>query len=356
MGHPVLVARLRIINGGGTFDSLSAGRIQPRITWSTSASLANEPNSCTVGIYNLAPETIAKCRGVVTVRQEWTPEERAQLFAAGASAEPFEQTTDTLGLGQVELSWGFADSQALALEPRETIEAALSIGFSGQIIRGPFVSRSDNDRIMTMVCQDGGETLGAAEAVQEAGSSSAANFEGKSYEAGTRTSAIVADMARAIGLGVSESNEAKIDAQIIAALAAKGLPQADATTSSGRNISGPIRPQLERILTTSLGLRWTIYNGELFIFAPGESLPGFAPLVLSRARSNILGEIEDDADSVTVTTQATTAAIPGREVNISAGEVTASGPVDQSATKADTDSGGTTTIKLQRFTSLVDSL
>jgi hypothetical protein len=339
-------------NDGGTFDSLGDGPEQARIAWTTQHSLSNDPNKATISIYNLSPERVAQMQGVVIVRQEWTPAERAELLAKGDSGEPYEQTTDSLGLGQVELYWGAADSEDLS---REAIESALALGFSGQIIDGPTETREGEDTILVMQCQDAGETLGAAEVVQEAGQSAAA-FESRSYAPGTRISAVVADMARAIGLVVTAENEAKIDMQIVLALAARGLPGADAELLGGYNPSGPVRPQLENFLSKSLGLRWTIYNGELFIFAPGDVLPGFTPLQLSTDRANVLGRPKVAADWVTTSTQATTSAIPGRQIDLDTETIAASGPVDQATTRADTDSGGTTEIRFQQFTSLVDSL
>lgn len=348
MGHPVLVARLRVTNDGGTFDSLSNGPEQPRIVWETKHTLGNEPNTARIGIYNLAPDTVAKIQGVVKIRREWTPGERAALLLKGASTEPFEVVTDSLGLGQVELFWGFADSENLS---RDAIEAALALGFSGQITDGPRVVRQGNDLITTMLCQDAGETLGAAEVVQEAGQGAAA-FEGKSYAAGTKVSEIIGDLVNSIGISVDVG---KVETLLVAALAARGLPAADAKTFAGYNASGPARPQIERFLS-SLDLRWSIYNGELFIFADGETLPGIEPLELSTARANVIGQPEVSADGTQVSTQATTRAIPGRRCQILTDSIAQAYRIDEAATRGDTLSGGLTTLRGESLQTLVDTL
>jgi len=342
MGAPIFVCRLRVTNAGGTWDSLNIDdpREQPRIAGVVRRSLSQEPNTADVRVYNLAPDTVARITGVVTTRLDWTPAERAQLLAAGASTAPLELTSDTFGLGTIELSWGYADSETIGNDGE--LEAALGVGFIGQVTDGPREERAGLDLVLRMLAQDAGHTLGAAEVVQQAGGGTVAH-EGKSYAAGTRVSAILGDMINAIGLS---SDVSQLDSQLAAAFADKGYPLSDLVIGAGYNASGPVRPQIEALLR-NLGLRWSIQNGDFLILDSDSVIPGFAPLDLGS--DQLIGTPKEGAGTLEVSTAANPEALPGRQVDVTTEGRRVSYRTEEAETPFDTYSGAQTDMKLQEL-------
>ena len=338
MGEAVFVARAVITNEAGSWDSLGPDGTSPRMKGKATFSLKEDPNELALEIYNLAPETVQDITGKVSVRHDWTPAERAELMAKGASTAPFETTSAGFGLVNVELSYGYADSQDLS---RPAIIAALSQAFVGQIASGPTVVTSGQDQIVTMLALDGGQALGAGEVVQQAGGGAAA-YRGKAYEPGTRIADILADLINSLGLGADANN---LDAQIVQALAAK-YPGAKSTIGGGRNSSGPAAPQIRQLMT-SLDLRWTIQAGEFIVLDDNSVIPGFPPIILSSELGNIVGQPKRvGGDKLEVSTTANTEVLPGRPLDVSTETIQTSYRVDESSTPFDTYSGAQTDAKL----------
>lgn len=340
MGSPICVARLRVTNASGFFDSLNPDPLgaQPRIRATITRSLRTEPNTAEIEIFNLAPLTSALVTGVVQSRTDWTPTARAQLFLLGQGVSPIEVTSELFGLGAVELSWGFVNSVA------PNILAALKVGFVGQSSKMR-VGPDGQDQILKIEAQDGAHLLGAGEAVQVAGGG-VVPFVGKSYTVGTNIVDIIADLIAACGLTV---NKPALLAQVQAAMLARGLPPADLVILGGYNASGPARPQIEQFMN-ALGLRWSVQNGEMLILDSTSVLLGFPPIVLSAELGNILGEPEVvDAGRMAVTTWAQPDAAPGRAVTLITPTRTANYRIEVASTTLDTNSGGETRLELDEL-------
>lgn len=342
MGAPVLVAQLRVTNALGAFDSLNPApfAVQPRISFTVKHSLSSAANTASISIYNLAPDTIAKVTGTVTRRYDWTPAERAELLAAGASAAPFEVTADGFGMGAIELSWGYADSETM------DIVSALSVGFVGQSLR--MSAPPGLDRVLTIEAEDGSQSLGAAEVVQLAGAGAVA-YQAKSYKAGTDVVDIIVDLINALGLSVDRG---ELSNAIQAAMAERGLPLAETKIIGGYNSSGSARAQLEAFLS-ALALRWSIQDGAFILLSRSGLIPGFPPFQLSTLAANIVGQPKiGEAGKLSITTWATTAAKPGRQVDVLTETIAAGYRVDESTTTGDTYSGGSTVLALDELQTL----
>jgi hypothetical protein len=340
------VARVKVLNPLGFFDSLNPVPFGPlgRIRFSVSHNLNNEPNTAVIELFNLSPDTVAKIGGVVKSRKNWTPEERAQLALQGKLGIPPEIIADGFGQGAVELSWGYADSETMQ------VEAVLSVGFRGQSTLMNMIHEG-NDRVFTIWAEDGAQSLGAAEAVQLAGPGEVP-YQGKSYAGGTDITDIVADLVNAMGLSVDNGTLA---AAIAESMVARGIPPAETKILGGYNASGPARPQLEQFLS-ALQLRWSIQDGEFIVLTQAGVLPGYAPVVLSTALGNIIGEPETkQAGKLGITTFASTVAKPGRPASVLTARVAAAYRIDTSLTEGDTSSGGETRLDLDELLTLAET-
>ncbi len=339
MGSPICVARLRITNAAGFFDSLNPDPlgVQPRMRFTVTRTLRAEANTAKIETFNLAPLTAALCTGVIRSRTDWTATERAQLFQLGQGATPIELISEEYGLGSVELSWGFTDSEA------PDMLAALAVGFIGQSSR--IRSAPDGrDQILTIEASDGSHLLGAGEAIQAAGG--VVPFVGKSYGPGSSVVDVLVDLIAACGLTV---NRTKLQQQLQTAMIAKGLPPADLQILHGRNISGPARPQIEQVMN-ALGVRWSVQNGELLFLDSTSVLAGFPPIELSTENGNIYGEPEViDAGRMAVRTWAQPGASPGRAVTLITPTRTANYRIECATTTVDTNSGGETRLELDEL-------
>lgn len=340
MGSPICVARLRITNANGFFDSLNPipGEEQIRIRATVKRSLRSEPNSAEIEVFNLSPSTTTLITGTVKRLIEFTPEQKAELLAAGASAAPFEETSDNFGLGAVELSWGFMDSAA------PDILGALAIGYIGQSSKMRS-KREGNDVILTIEAEDGAHLLGSAELLQQAGATSVP-WVAKSYRTGTDVADIITDLVNAAGLTIDTD---AVRLQIQRALLARGLPAAETKIIGGYNTSGPVKPQLEQFFK-AIGLRWSIQNGEILILDQTSIVTGLAPLVLSTEFGNVFGEIEQvDATRLAVSTWADPSAVPGRQVTVITPERAINCRIEEAVTEIDTRSGGQTNLQLDEL-------
>lgn len=339
MGSPIFVARLRITNAGGIWDSLNRGSlVQPRIVFDVVKSLSGTANRALIEVYNLHPDTVAKITQVVRTRLDWTPAERAELLAAGASADPAEIIADKFGLGSVELSWGYTDSES------PDVEGALRVGFVGQTST-PRERVEGTDRILVIDATDGSHLLGAGEVVQRSGGGPS-QYRSKSYSPGTNAADVIVDLCNSIGLSADRD---QIEQLLAAALTARGLPPGDIVMSGGYTASGPAVVLLEQFLK-SLELRWSIQDGSLLILSGTSVIPGLAPLQFSSEAGNIVGEPTPfEAQRLALSTWASTEALPGRQADVSTSKIAASFRVDQAQTRGDSYSGGQTDLRLDEL-------
>jgi hypothetical protein len=334
--QPQLFARCRITNGTGTFDSgnpLTADRIriQAAGTWT----LEPTPNTIEIRLYNLEPETADLISGTVRKRIDWTPEERAQLIAAGASAAPIEVTTDNAGLASVELDWGYSVPGAAAIIP------PLSLGFVGA--SNSIVTKPDGlDMVTTILAEDGGHTLGAASVVQVSGGG-LVSFRSKSYSAGTNVVDIVVDLINAMALTV---DRARLENTLATATIAGGGTAGDLLISGSYTCSGPAVDHLRSFLS-AVDLRWSIQNGEFLLLDSSSVIPGFPALKLSEADGTLHGPVERlQAQEMAAETWANPLARPGRQVEIQGVNVGTQYRIDQADLELDTYEGGSTRLKL----------
>lgn len=341
MGSSICVGRLRITNATGFWDSLNPEPrgIQPRIRATVRRSLRSEPNTAEIEVYNLAPLQAAMITGVVRSQIPKTPEEQAMLFLLGKGVTPIEVLSEVFGLGSIELSWGFGDS-----ELPDMMLSALRVGFVGQSSKMR-VAPKGQDQILEILAEDGAHLLGSGEALHVAGGG-VVPFVGKSYTTGTNLVDVVVDLIAACGLTV---DRAKLLHHVQSAMIARGLPPADLMIIGGYNAAGPARPQIEQFFT-ALNLRWSVQNGELLILDPSSVLLNFPPIVLSSELGNILGEPEVvDAGRMAVKTWAMAEAAPGRAVTLITPTRTANYRIEALETTFDTNSGGQTVLELDEL-------
>jgi hypothetical protein len=340
IGSPVLVARLRVTNALGLFDSLDPKPFaeQVRIKATVTKNLESAPNKATIDLYNLSDIMTDLIRGVVRRRVEFSALERAQLMLAGASTIPVEITSDGFGLASIELSWGYADSASMLLIP------ALKTGFVGQSTN-MHVAPEGNDKVLRIEAEDSGHLLGAAEVVQIAGG--VVPLANKSYLAGTDVVDIMVDFINAMGVAVSKPILA---AAVATEFLARGLPAAETKVGlGGYNASGSARDQLERFLKV-LNIRWSIQDGQFLVLNGAGVALGYEPLVLSTALGNIVGEPErGEGTTLGISTFADADARPGRQTTVATDLIQAAYRIDQAVTSIDTYSGGSTKLQLDEL-------
>lgn len=328
MTNPLFQARLQVTNGGGTFDSQGTTELRgdgldvPRIEFTVNKTLDPTPNTAEIRISNLSQATLDKITGTVTKRIEFTPEEQAQLAAAGASSQPFEVTYDNFGLGSIVLSWGYAGSNPGSPFP------PLSVGFIGAS------SRMAVERGLTTVlkidAEDGGQLVGAARLV-------------KSYKAGTNTVDILVDLINACGLTV---DKAKLEAAMLQSLQRDGFSPSKIVQIRGYNAAHPAA-ELIRSIMTARKLRWSVQDGEFLVVGPDTVLAGYPALSLSTTDGTMLGKPEQlEAQQLRARTNANAEARPGREVDVQATGINAQYRIDSVKHTGDTDKGGESEVTL----------
>lgn len=343
VGSPVFVARLRVTNALGLFDSLDPVPFaeQARIKFTVTKSLESEPNTATIEVYNLSPIMANLIRGVVRRRIEFSPLEKAALLLAGASAAPVEITSDGFGIAAVELSWGFADSSTMILP------AALKIGFKGQSSNIELVTEG-NDRVLRIEAEDAGHLLGAGEVIQIAGGG-VVPLQGKSYTAGTNVIQIMVDLINAMGLTV---NVGILTSAVGQALLARGVPPSDLVLLGPYNASGSAQAQLSQFLE-AIGIRWSIQDGQFIVLTGAGVLPGYPPMVLSTALGNILGEPNlREGTKLDIATWPDADARPGRAVNVASSTITAAYRIAKATSTGDTYSGGEAQLELDELVTI----
>jgi hypothetical protein len=327
---PRFVARLQITNGGGTFDSQAPGLLRgdgvdvPRIAFTVKKTLEQAPNTADIKIYNLSKETIDLILQTVVRRIEFTAAERAELEAAGASSTPIEQIYDNMGIASIRLSWGYVGAAPSSPFP------PMSVGFIG----GSTNMVDDNEGDTTflhIVAQDGGPLPGAA------------RLE-KYYRRGANTVDILADLINACGLTV---NRARLQTALEAFVLGRGLPLSKLTQIGGYNATPHSAAELITNIMKALQLRWSVQDGEFLVLDASTVLAGYPPLVLSAENGSLFGKpTRLEGSQMQARTWATAEARPGRETLLQAVALGTQYRIELAETKGDTDSGGSTTLKL----------
>ncbi len=320
MTQPRLIARVRITNGGGTFDSqpLVPSEETIRIAFDVQKSIDQQPNTATIRLWNLSPERVDQIQGVVVSRVEWTIAERAALRTAGLSSAPIETVYDNAGIAAVVFSWGYEGAAPpLPFPP-------LSEGFVGGSVSME-VDDNGEDSILTLKCEDAGQIMTAARLNQ-------------SYSSGTDTVTIVVDLINAMGLTVNDTNLRNL---MQSSLLKRAIPIGKLQQIGGYNASRvPAAQQLRRIMK-SLNLRWSAQDGRFLLLDRESVIPGYPPIVLSAATDSLFNNPRRrQAQQMAVQTWATPEIRPGREVLIQANELSTQYRVDRVTHTGDTEEGG----------------
>jgi hypothetical protein len=332
MAQPRLLARLEITNGLGTFDSgapptRSSSLAAPRIEWKVDKTLDPTPNTAEISIWNPSQDTVDKIRETVRTRIEWTPEERAELLAAGASAQPIEQTYDNFGMASVRLAWGYG-----AAAPGQPFPP-LSVGFVGGSDKITDSFSGGGSRVLTLKCEDGAQVLGAGKS-------------DKSYKGGTDTVIILRDLINALGLSV---DEAKLRTSMQTAFIRRSIPVGKLSQAGPYSARGLPAAKLIGTIMDALQLRWSVQNGEFLLLDDTSVLAGYPPIILSAANGTLLGKPEPlGGGNYRARTWAHAEARPGREVLMQATGIDAQFRIDRTTDPGSTLSGGSTVVTLDQ--------
>lgn len=330
MTTPRLLARLQVTNGLGTFDSQNPAKRRGdtldsvRISATVTKTIDPTPNTAEIELFNLADETVDSITGTVRVRQEWTPEEKAELLAKGASADPIELTYDNFGMGSIVLSWGYEGASPTTPFP------PLSIGFIGGSTN--MTIRSDGlDSILTIKAEDGGQLLGAGRLQ-------------RSYSQGANYINILADLLEACGVSVDKE---RLTNAIQAVLLARGISVSSLQTLRGYNAgTAPAATQIKTVMD-SLQLRWSIQDGEFLVLDSNTVLAGYEPILLSSDANTLWGNPERlEAQQMRAQTWANAELRPGRQALLEAVALGTQYRVDKAVHALDTIEGGDTTVTL----------
>jgi hypothetical protein len=323
MAWPQLRVRCEITNGDGTWDSQSPGPLRgdgldvPRIKATVIKTLDPVPNTAEIRIFNLSERTIDLITGTVRKTIDFTPAQQAELRAAGASALPFEVIYDNFGLASVRLSWGYQGQDPTSPFP------PLSLGFLGgstNMTRVPGLSS-----VLLIKAEDGGRLLGAARL-------------DKSYKAGADTVDILADLIGALGLTVDRD---KLSSAMLASLLQRQIPATKLTQGRGYNaMTSPAVDQIRSIMS-ALDLRWSVQDGEFLLLDTNTVLAGYEPLLLDATTGTLLGKPEQlEAQQMRARTPANAEARPGREVHLTARNISAQYRIDRVTHELDAKTGG----------------
>jgi hypothetical protein len=327
---PRFAARLEITNGGGTFDSQAPGRLRgdgldvPRIKFRLRKSLEQTPNTAEIEIFNLGKTTVDLILQRVVKRIEFTPEERAQLAAAGASSTPIEKIYDNLGIAAIRLSYGYVGASPSSPYP------PMSVGFIGGSTK-MIEEEDDTTSIFRIVAQDAGSLLGAARL-------------DKYYRHGAQTIDILVDLIHACGLSV---NRTRLQQALESFVLARGLALSKLTQIGGFNATPHKAGELITNIMKALELRWSVQDGEFLVLDADTVLSGYAPLVLSSEDGSLFGKpTRLEASQMQARTWATPEARPGREAQLAAATLGTQYRIEVQETTADTDEGGSSTLTL----------
>jgi hypothetical protein len=332
---PRLVARVEITNAQGEFDSQNpsprAGDTldSVRIAFTVEKSLEAVPNKATIRLWNLSRRTLDRIQGTVRKRIEWTPEEKAALLAAGASAQPVEITYDNAGLASIRLSWGYVGADSMTAFP------PVSIGFIGASSRMREVTEG-RDRILEIDAEDAGQLLGAGRSK-------------KAFGPRTNVIAIIEELIHAIGLTV---DTAKLENSLRSALLARGIPSTSLIQIGPYNCSGSPAATLLREIFGGLNIQWSVQDGEFLLLDQNTVLAGYEPLRLGG--DSIFNQPQRlAANQMIVQTWASAEARPGRAVLFDADDIGAQYRIDRVKHDADTFSGGSSEVTLAAIQTIV---
>lgn len=337
MAAPRLLARLEVTNAQGQWDSRNPsprpgdGRDSVRIAWSVRKTLDQEPNEAEIKVWNLAPETVDKICGTVRRRFDWTPEERAQLYAAGASAAPVERTYDNAGLASVRLSWGYEGASPTSSFP------PLSVGFVGESTNIS-EEKDGTDTLLVFTCKDASQLLGAGRPVLGAPAP-------VSFVSGTPFDVVLSTLIKFMGLTV---NQESLKSTIQSAMIARDIPLSEFNIVGPYNATTATAAQQLTTALDALELRWSVQDGEFLVLDRFDTLAGYEALVLTG--DALHGPPKRlAAQQMQATTWANAEARPGREVRLTADALGAQFRIDSVEQDGDTSEGGSAVVTLSEI-------
>ena len=252
--------------------------------------LKREPNSCQVSIYNLSEK---------------------QRNAIQALSLPKKKASSALQSGKipVEVEAGYIGARALWF--RGDLRTAQSV-------------RDGADWITTVEGEDGGRSILAARINQ-------------SFPEGTSVVAVVRACAKAMGLGLGNTDE----------LTRAARTRAGSTFSHGTVLSGKADQELTQLLL-SCGLTWSVQNGNLQILKAGAALS--TSVLRLAAGTGLLGAPVVNPDgTIEATVQMVAGLFPGGRVQLDSETIKGVYTITKLKTVGDssgTDWGHTLTMKV----------
>lgn len=294
------VARVEILNPAGEWDSKPPrlrddGTGQYDIEIDATFTLEPTPNKATVRVANLPAERLDQLRGRVRRRIEWTPEQRAELRAAGDSGESMELIYDRFDMASIRASWGVR--RAPTDKPGFVPE--MQVGFIGAT--DEFGERA-GDRLTPVTvfpCEDGGQMLGAGRG-------------SKVFRAGASTTDIMVHLIESCGLTVDAE---ALDQALLSVLLARGYAASKLRQIDTYNTTMHPAAELIKRVMDGLDLQWTIYNSR-FILLDADMVLDMPRLDLSLTEGSLFSVPKKVKEGWSVQTWANPMAIPGREVSL----------------------------------------
>lgn len=210
---------------------------QSAVTFSVAKTLSPEPNGATISLYNLTPSTRDRISGTVRRIVDWLPSALVVKIDGQLRPGGNEVTSQLAGMCGIVLDAGYS--------------GALGHIFIGTVTRCR-TARSGADTITTLTCTDGGFQVGVAVANQV-------------FAPKTPALAVLRYLAGVLGLEVAETQGLELLAGFI-------LP-------GGMNAIGDPHAGIRDILAP-LQLAWWIEDGQIWVLADGETLPG-QPVVVT---------------------------------------------------------------------------
>lgn len=296
------------------------------ISWQVAKALASEPNTATITLSNLSPRSRDSICEVVRKSITWTPQQLAELQAAGASTAPADIIHTNLGIASVRL---------------EVSEGLIQpwiwyVGQSTKILTSPATPTST----LTLQCTDFSDSIGAAQV-----------FPPKGYATGTPIVNVLVDHIHAMGLSV---DPAILSTQMTAAYAALGLVAMSSTSLISPFVTaGPAVTFVRRVFD-ALKLTWMVLDGVFYALGDGMVLPGYPPLVLTPANGTLLGSPRRNEDGgLECDTLLRPGLLPGRAVQVRAeGLGDASYRLRRIAAQGDNQSGSSVRLGLETLTTI----
>jgi len=231
-----------VINREVPISGLPA-RVQSAVGFSVQKTLTPQPNGATIRLWNLTPSTRDRISGVVRRVVDWLPDAAVVNIDGQLRPGGNEVTSQLAGMCGVRLEVGYS--------------GGLGQAFSGTVTRVRTV-RQGADRVTELACTDGGFQVGVATA-------------NRVFLPKTPALTVVEYLAETLGLELAQTT---------------GLAAfAGFTLQGGLNCSGDPLAAITDILAV-LDLGWWIEDGQLWILADGELLPGQAIVVSTQPLPN----------------------------------------------------------------------